>query len=265
MRCSIFARALALFGFLSVAACGSNEVDPCLVGEKGDVAGVVFVIEAEGPEGERLSKSQFEAAVERLKIRAERWGWAEVCVRPEPDHRLRVTATGEVEAGQLRAALGLGRHVLGLHRVLSDDPDDIYTKFGLATPAEGRLVRTSNPDQRHLIIADAPALSGERVESARAAYSEFDGSPQVAVTLTAEGGKAFAALTREMIGERLAVVVNDRVVTAPVVRSAIRGGGMVITGGFTLSEAIELAASIENGALGLSFTLIEERHVAPAR
>jgi preprotein translocase subunit SecD len=72
------------------------------------------------------------------------------------------------------------------------------------------------------------------------------GNNEVLVTLTEKGKERFARLTEGSIGKRLAVVVDGKIVAAPVVRTKISGGSLVITGNFDAEEASELAEKLNN-------------------
>lgn len=95
-----------------------------------------------------------------------------------------------------------------------------------ATECEGAFVRTP------------PALSNEHVESAEVIVDELSGQPQISIALTPSGASAFQMLTRSLTRRRLAIVLDDRLMSAPVVMEEIPGGRATIT----LGEAGSLAA-----------------------
>ena len=96
------------------------------------------------------------------------------------------------------------------------------------------------------------------------ARAEYQGTnPVVNFRFNSFGGKKFGAATRENINRRLAVVLDGKVITAPVVRSAITGGSGVIEGNFTIQSANELALMLRAGALPAPLEVVEERIVGP--
>jgi SecD/SecF fusion protein len=72
--------------------------------------------------------------------------------------------------------------------------------------------------------------------------------PEIQVTLTDEGAKRFAMVTRQNVGERLAIVIEGKVYFAPRVLGEIPGGRLNISGSFTMEQAVQLAAKINDAA-----------------
>ncbi|WP_151671791.1 protein translocase subunit SecD [Nitrincola schmidtii] len=107
------------------------------------------------------------------------------------------------------------------------------------------------------------ALEGQHISDAHLAFNQQTGAPVVNFTLDAEGAKRFAELTRANIGRALAIVLDDKVITAPVIRSVIGGGSGEISGSFTPREAGDLALLLRAGALPVPLQVIEERTVGP--
>ena len=95
-------------------------------------------------------------------------------------------------------------------------------------------------------------------ESSNTAAGRSSASPS-----TAAGGRAFCAATRANIGKRLAIQLDNEIISAPVVQSAICGGSGIITGQFTSQQTQEQALLLRSGALPATLTIIEERTVAP--
>ncbi|MCW8109584.1 protein translocase subunit SecD [Alteromonas ponticola] len=107
------------------------------------------------------------------------------------------------------------------------------------------------------------ALKGEHITDAAGELSSETGQPVVTFRLDSAGAKQFAAMTRDNIGRVLAIVLDDKVITAPVINSTIPGGRGEITGNFTLPEASNTALMLRTGALPIPLSIIEERTVGP--
>ncbi|GFD88355.1 protein translocase subunit SecDF [Tenacibaculum sp. KUL152] len=107
------------------------------------------------------------------------------------------------------------------------------------------------------------ALEGEHITDAAGVLSSETGQPVVTFKLDSKGAKQFASMTRENIGRVLAIVLDDKVVTAPVINSVIPGGRGEITGNFTLPEAHNVALMLRTGALPVPLDIVEERTVGP--
>ncbi|NMH60584.1 protein translocase subunit SecD [Alteromonas ponticola] len=107
------------------------------------------------------------------------------------------------------------------------------------------------------------ALEGEHITDAAGVLSSETGQPVVTFRLDSAGAKQFGAMTQDNIGRVLAIVLDGKVVTAPVINSAIPGGRGEITGNFTLPEASNTALMLRTGALPIPLSIIEERTVGP--
>lgn len=107
------------------------------------------------------------------------------------------------------------------------------------------------------------ALAGKHVKDASLAFNPDSGEPVVNFKLDKEGGRKFGEMTSENVGRALAIVLDDKVITAPVIRGAIPGGSGEISGSFTTAEAHDLALLLRAGALPAPLDVIEERTVGP--
>ncbi len=107
------------------------------------------------------------------------------------------------------------------------------------------------------------ALAGSHIREARMALNPDTGEPVVNFRLDSEGARLFGDMTRENIGRPLAIVLDEEVITAPVIRSVIAGGSGEISGAFTVREAGDLALMLRAGALPAALNVIEERTVGP--
>ena len=105
-------------------------------------------------------------------------------------------------------------------------------------------------------------LDGEVVTNARQDFDQT-GSPAVSMDMNAEGARAWKRLTANNIGERIAIVLDDFVYSAPVVQSEIGGGTSSISGNFSLEEAKDLANILKAGALPAPTRIVEEAIVGP--
>jgi SecD/SecF fusion protein len=106
-------------------------------------------------------------------------------------------------------------------------------------------------------------LQGDRLVDASLAFDERTGQPAVAFRLDSVGAKRFADITRAHVGEPFAILLDGKVLSAPVIREPIIGGAGQISGSFGSAEASSLAALLRAGALPVPLTVIEERTVGP--
>jgi preprotein translocase subunit SecD len=106
-------------------------------------------------------------------------------------------------------------------------------------------------------------VGGEDLDDAKATFEsqQNGGRPIISFTFNAAGGRSFCAATRQNIGKRLAIQLDNEIISAPVVQSAICGGSGIITGNFTSQQTQEQALLLRSGALPATLTIIEERTV----
>ncbi len=104
-------------------------------------------------------------------------------------------------------------------------------------------------------------LTGKDLEKARLDFDPNTGKPRVAISFNPEGAKTFAKVTKENTGKRLAILLDNKVVTAPVISTPIIGGQAVITGQFTVEEAKNLSIQLNAGALPVPIKVLEQRQL----
>lgn len=109
------------------------------------------------------------------------------------------------------------------------------------------------------VITRKPVVGGENLVDAQPSFQE--GQAVVSFRFNSLGGKKFGEVTKNNIGERLAIVLDNEVISAPTIQSAIMGGSGVITGNFTVKSANDLALLLRSGALPAPLEVLEERTV----
>lgn len=131
------------------------------------------------------------------------------------------------------------------------------------TEALADLQTFHDKDKQTYQLEQRVALEGKHIQDAQLIFSQETQQPVVSFTLDRDGARQFAEMTEKNIGRQLAILLDDEVVTAPVIRSVIAGGRGEISGQFTVSEANSLAVLLRAGALPAPLNVIEERTVGP--
>ena len=126
------------------------------------------------------------------------------------------------------------------------DPEAAIAELG-ETAVLGCYEGTETDDEGH--PAGDLVIDGPKIESATAMNSEQQNGWYVELKLTTEGAEAFATATKENIGKQISIWMDDTMISAPTVESAITGGQAVITGDFTYEEVTKLARQINSGSL----------------
>jgi SecD/SecF fusion protein len=107
-------------------------------------------------------------------------------------------------------------------------------------------------------------LGGESLTNAQPGFDQQSGRSVVSFTFDTRGAITFGEITSKNVGKRFAIVLDDKVITAPVIQSAITGGSGQISGNFTAESANDLAVLLRAGALPASLDVVEERSVGPS-
>lgn len=123
--------------------------------------------------------------------------------------------------------------------------------------ASSRLIQGSEGET--YVIGRKPVVSGENLVDAQPSFQE--GEAVVSFKFNSLGGKKFGEVTKNNIGERLAIVLDNEVISAPTIQSAILGGSGIISGNFTVKSANDLALLLRSGALPAPLEVLEERTV----
>jgi preprotein translocase subunit SecD len=149
-----------------------------------------------------------------------------------------------------------------------DTREAALSAFGGTLPADTDIFpqQTVGTDGRPLTLywplKKASPISGRDLSNARRGQGNL-GSPVVDFFLTPEAGRRFAVLTRENKDQPLAILLDRKVISVPVIRAEIADKGM-IEGNFTVQDAEDLALKLRSGALPASITILEERSVGPS-
>jgi protein-export membrane protein SecD len=134
---------------------------------------------------------------------------------------------------------------------------------GAPGPGTEILPMQDNPAEK-LAIRKHVEVDGADLTDARAGTSQSDGGWVVNFTFDSLGARRFAETTRNNVGKRFAIVLDNQIISAPVIRDTIAGGrGMISGGNFTAESANQLAILLRAGALPAPLTVVEERTVGP--
>jgi protein-export membrane protein SecD len=128
----------------------------------------------------------------------------------------------------------------------------------ILTAAPGRVGQTGPPSY---VIERRVMVGGDTLVDAQPSFQANE--PVVSFRFDAEGAKRFAEATRANVGKPFAIVLDNKVISAPVIREAILGGSGIISGSFTVQSASDLALLLRAGALPAPITILEERTVGP--
>ncbi|MGA2242313.1 MAG: protein translocase subunit SecD [Verrucomicrobiota bacterium] len=191
-------------------------------------------------------------AVEVLRKRVDAFGVAEPIIQPAGGNRILIQLPGLSEANKESAKAQIQKAAYLEFRMVKEDSDEIIRNNEPIPPGYELLKRiepqvNGKPTVEQVIVRKKPEnhLAGDIIENAMAVRGNL-GEPQIDFRLNSEGAKRFAEVTRNNIGQRLAIILDGELYSAPVIQSAIETGSGQITGRFTPEQALQLANVLQN-------------------
>ena len=200
-------------------------------------------------------------SLEIVRRRIDELGTREPTIQRQGEDRILVQVPGEKDPGNIKRLLGqtakLSFHLVDLETPLQQ------ALAGNLPPGSELLpsVEKAGGGQSELVVRKRVEVGGENLVDAQPTYQQNE--PVVSFRFDSAGAREFGAVTREHVGELLAIVLDGKVISAPRIREPILGGSGVISGSFTAQSANELAILLRAGALPAPLQIVEERSVGP--
>jgi preprotein translocase subunit SecD len=130
-------------------------------------------------------------------------------------------------------------------------------------PADSEVLMSEQLPKVPYVIKRQVLVSGGDLTDAQPGFDQRTNEPIVSFKFNSSGSRKFAQATSENVGQPFAIILDNKVISAPVIREPITGGQGQISGSFTVQQANELALLLRAGALPAPLTVIEERTVGP--
>ncbi len=196
------------------------------------------------------------AAVEKIRNRIDTYGVKETSIQVQGSNSILVQVPGIVNREMVDKLKQVGK----LEFKLVEDDQEKVTKALEGEIVEGYELKELE-DSKLLLFKKAALVGSDLAES----FVGFDsyGLAEVRLKFTSEGTKTFAEVTEKNVGQRLAIVLDGVVKSAPVIREPILSGEAQISGDFSLDEARLIVSVLNSGALPIPLTVEEERSVGP--
>lgn len=189
-------------------------------------------------------------SIEIVRRRIDELGTTEPVIQRQGEDRLLIQAPG-ANADQLKGVIGTTAK-LNFHLVREPG----------AAGAMISLPYMDDPSQK-IAVERRAILTGDMLVNAQPSFDQ-NGQPVISFRLNNSGGRRFCDITRSNVQKPFAIVLDDEVLSAPVIREPICGGQGQISGGFTVEEANDLALLLRAGALPAPMSVMEERSVGPS-
>ena len=197
-----------------------------------------------------LRSAAVDQSIEIVRRRIDEVGTKEPSIIKRGSNRILVELPGIKDPERIKELLGRTAELS--FRLVTDDTGE----FGV----ENFIVQEN---QEKITVSKRIILSGENLIDAQPKYDNFNNEPIVAFSLDRLGSQRFGRATSKNIGKRIAIILDNEAISAPVIRDAITGGNGTVSGNFTFQEATDLALLLRSGALPTPLNVIEERTVGP--
>src|SRR5882762_5823473 len=205
-------------------------------------------------------RQSVEQSIQIVERRVNELGTVEPLIQRQGADRILVQVPGLQDPTRLKELLGKTAK-LDFRMVDSSIPPDQATQ-GRVPPDSEVLMSAQSPKVPY-VVKKQVLVSGGDLTDAQPGFDQRSGEPIVSFRFNTSGSRKFAQATTENVGQPFAIVLDNEVISAPVIRTPITGGSGQISGNFTAQSANDLAILLRAGALPAPLTVIEERTVGP--
>ncbi|WP_457647242.1 protein translocase subunit SecD [Profundibacter sp.] len=248
------ARALELVRSLaqpvaSLSSVGATDIE---VSADGDV----ITVQLSEAEKQAVDERTIQQSLEIIRRRVDEVGTREPTIQRQGTNRILIQVPGLGSAQELK-------DLLGSTAKLEFKPVVGRTSNPNANPgARNEVLPSLDEEGVYYIVEELPVVTGEELVDAQPTFDQ-NGRPAVNFRFNPAGGRKFGQYTADNVGAPFAIVLDDEVISAPTIQSAIMGGSGIITGNFTVEESTKLAVLLRAGALPAKMNFLEERTIGP--
>ncbi|MGO9361008.1 MAG: protein translocase subunit SecD [Xanthobacteraceae bacterium] len=202
-----------------------------------------------------------EQSIQIIERRVNELGTVEPLIQRQGIDRILVQVPGLQDPSRLKEILGKTAK-MDFRMVDTSVPPDQALQ-GRVPPDSEVLMSAQSPKVPYVVKKQVLVSGGDLTDSQPGFDSQRSGEPIVSFRFNTSGSRKFARATTDNVGQPFAIVLDNEVISAPVIREPITGGSGQISGGFTVQQANDLAILLRAGALPAPLTIIEERTVGP--
>ena len=204
------------------------------------------------------TNSAMEQEVEVIRRRIDELGTREPTIVRQGDNRIVVQVPGLQDPSALKALIGKTAKLE--FKLVDVDADPASVAAGRAPPGSQILPYADQPGT--VAVKRRVMISGDQLTNAQGTNDE-NGRPAVSFQFDSTGGRRFAKATQENVGKPFAIILDNKVISAPTINTPILGGSGIITGNYTTASANQFAILLRSGKLPVELKVIEERTVGP--
>ena len=215
-----------------------------------------IVIQLSEAEKRATDGRTMQQSLEIIRRRIDEVGTREPTIQRQGEDRILIQVPGIGSAAELKSLIGTTAQ-LTFNAVVS------RTNDAGAQPGPRQVILPAlDQDGVYYLVEETPVVSGEELVDAQPSFDQ-NGQPAVSFRFDTTGARKFGDYTAANIGAPFAIVLDNEVISAPVIQSHIPGGSGIITGTFTVEESTQLAVLLRAGALPAEMTFLEERTIGP--
>src|SRR6201996_7817252 len=205
-------------------------------------------------------RQTIEQSIQIVERRVNQLGTVEPVIQRQGTDRILVQVPGLQDPTELKRILGKTAK-MEFRMVDESVPPDQAAKG--TVPPDDEILMSAQAPKIPYVIKKQVLVSGGELQDAQPGFDQRSGEPLVTFRFNSPGSRKFAQATLENVGQPFAIVLDNEVISAPVIREPITGGAGQISGNFTVQAANDLAILLRAGALPAPLTVIEERTVGP--
>jgi len=214
----------------------------------------------------KTEKEAIKQAIETIRNRLNQFGLAEPVVAKQGEDKILVQIAGIKTPEEEQRARSLISKTAKLEIMAVDEQriSRVNRMSRIDAASYGDVILpSSNNENYKFLLKEIPILDGGMLTNAVVGFNK-NNQPIINFTLNAEGAEIFGDFTGSNVGNRLAVVLDGKVYTAPVINERIGGGSGQISGDYTVMQAKDLAIALRSGALLAPVFVMEKRSVGPS-
>ncbi len=227
--------------------------------------GMVFTIAMTPEEIERTKQNAISQAVETIRSRLDLFGLAEPTVAKQGEDKILVEIPGiktPADEQRIRELIAKTAH-LQMMAVDEDRAARVMAMSEVEAAQYGDVILNDVKTPEKYLLKEIPVLDGSMLTDASVGYSQSN-QPVINFVLNGEGAKIFGDFSGKSVGKRMAIVLDNKVYSAPVINERIGGGKGQISGNFTQQEAHDIAIALRSGALLAPVVVEEKRTIGPS-
>jgi preprotein translocase subunit SecD len=222
-------------------------------------SGVIRITVPQAAVTERIRQA-VEQSIQIVERRVNELGTVEPLIQRQGTDRILVQVPGLQDPTRLKELLGKTAKLDFRMVDLSVPPDQALQG---RVPPDSEVLMSSTAPKIPYVIKKQVLVSGADLTDAQPGFDQRSGEPIVSFRFNTSGSRKFAQATTENVGQPFAIVLDNEVISAPVIREPITAGSGQISGSFTVQQANDLSILLRAGALPAPLTIIEERTVGP--